>query len=98
MSIPSPADFVRQLRQMTESRRPSAVATVVEVHAANSIGVLYRVSRAFAEFDLDVRTAKIHTLGDLIVDSFYVTDADGGLLVDPVVRTELERSLLHAVG
>jgi [protein-PII] uridylyltransferase len=75
----------------------STVATVVEVHARDRIGVLYRVSRAFAEFDLDVRTAKIQTLGDLIVDAFYVTTADGSLVTDPDVRAELERSLLHAV-
>ncbi len=38
MSIPSPADFVRQLRQMTESRCPCAVATVVEVIGSASAG------------------------------------------------------------
>ena len=55
------------------------------------------MSRAFAEFDLDVRTAKIQTMGDLIVDAFYVTHTDGSLLTDPDLRAELERSLLHAV-
>jgi [protein-PII] uridylyltransferase len=75
----------------------STTATVVEVHARDRIGVLYKVSRAFAEFDLDVRTAKIQTMGDLIVDAFYVTHTDGSLLTDPDLRTELERSLLHAV-
>lgn len=75
----------------------SAAATVVEVYARDRIGVLYRVLRAFAEFDLDVRTAKVQTLGELIVDAFYVTHADGSLVADPIVRTELERALLHAV-
>lgn len=75
----------------------STTATVVEVHARDRIGVLYKVSRAFAEFDLDVRTAKIQTMGDLIVDAFYVTHTDGSLLTDPDLRNELERSLLHAV-
>ena len=75
----------------------STIATVVEVHARDRIGVLYKVSRAFAEFDLDVRTAKIQTMGDLIVDAFYVTHTDGTLLTDPDLRNELERSLLHAV-
>jgi [protein-PII] uridylyltransferase len=76
----------------------STTATVVEVHARDRIGVLYKVSRAFAEFDLDVRTAKIQTMGDLIVDAFYVTHTDGSLLTDPDLRGELERSLLHAVS
>ncbi len=75
----------------------SRTATVVEVQAPDHIGLLYRVLRAFAEFDLDVRVAKIQTLGDLVVDAFYVTTADGALVEDPEVRRELERALLHAV-
>lgn len=75
----------------------STTATVVEVHARDRIGVLYKISRAFAEFDLDVRTAKVQTLGELIVDAFYITHTDGSLVTDPDLRDELERSLLHAV-
>jgi [protein-PII] uridylyltransferase len=75
----------------------STVATVIEVHARDKVGVLYRVLRAFSELELDVRTAKIQTLGELIVDAFYVTQTDGSLLDDPKLRRELERSLLHAV-
>jgi [protein-PII] uridylyltransferase len=75
----------------------SSSATVVEVHARDQIGVLYRLARAFADFDLDVRTAKIQTLGEVIIDAFYLTRADGSLITDPVLRRELERALLHAV-
>jgi [protein-PII] uridylyltransferase len=74
----------------------SATATVVEVHARDRVGVLYRVLRAFAELELDVRTAKIQTLGELIVDAFYVTTADGDLSTDPKLRAELERCSLLA--
>ncbi len=76
----------------------SLTATVVEVHAPDRVGLLYRVSRAFAEFDIDVRMAKIHTLGDIVVDAFYITRTDGSLVTDPEARAELERALLHAVG
>jgi [protein-PII] uridylyltransferase len=76
----------------------SAAATVVEVYARDRIGQLYRITRAFAEFELDVRTAKIETLGELIVDAFYVTHTDGSLVTDLRVRAELERALLHAVS
>jgi [protein-PII] uridylyltransferase len=76
----------------------STSATVVEVHARDQIGVLYRLARAFADFDLDVRTAKIQTLGEVIVDAFYLTRTDGSLVTDPAVRRELERALLHAVN
>ena len=75
----------------------SQTATVVEVHAHDRIGLLFRVLRSFTELGLDVRTAKVQTFGDKVVDSFYVTHGDGTLVTDPGVRFELERSLLHAV-
>ncbi|QXC59123.1 [protein-PII] uridylyltransferase [Aquihabitans sp. G128] len=76
----------------------SLTATVIEVHAPDRMGLLYRVTRAFAEFDIDVRVAKVQTLGDLVVDAFYVTHTDGTLVTDEVLRGELERALLHAVS
>ncbi len=76
----------------------SVTATVVEVQARDGIGLLYRVTRAFGELDLDVRTAKVHTLGDVVVDAFYITHSAGSLVTDVDLRRELERSLLHAVA
>ena len=75
----------------------SETATVIEVHAADRLGLLYRVTRAFAEFDLDVRVAKVQTQGDVVVDTFYVTHLDGSLVTSGELRVELERALLHAV-
>ncbi len=72
----------------------SAVATVVEVRAPDSIGVLYRITRALADCDLDVRSAKVSTLGHEVVDAFYVTDATGAKVVDPEHLTEIERAVL----
>ncbi|MFP5377094.1 MAG: [protein-PII] uridylyltransferase, partial [Acidimicrobiia bacterium] len=45
----------------------SASATVVEVRAPDGVGVLYRITRALADCDLDVRTAKVSTLGHEVV-------------------------------
>lgn len=75
----------------------SRSATVVELSAPDGIGLLYRVLQAFAELDLDVRLAKVQTLGEIVVDAFYVTRADGSRVDDPMLRAELERALLHAV-
>lgn len=76
----------------------SGVATVVEVQAPDRMGLLFHLSRAFAEFDVDVRVAKIQTIGDLVVDSFYVTQSGGRLVTGEDLRRELERALLHAVA
>jgi [protein-PII] uridylyltransferase len=76
----------------------SATATVVEVRAPDSIGVLYRITKALAELLLDIRHASVSTLGHEVVDSFYVREATGMKVVDARAKAELERALLHAVG
>jgi [protein-PII] uridylyltransferase len=73
-------------------------ATVVEVHAPDSVGVLYRITRALAEIDCDITSAKVQTLGDRVVDAFYVRRSTGGKLTDPAVLVELERALLHELA
>ncbi len=73
-------------------------ATVIEVHAPDSVGVLYRITRALADLDLDIVSAKVQTLGDRVVDAFYVRDASGGKLDDPTMIVEVERALLHELA
>jgi [protein-PII] uridylyltransferase len=77
--------------------RASRDATVVEVHAVDSVGILYRITRALAELDLNIVSAKVQTLGDRVVDAFYVRDLAGGKLTDPATLVEVERALLHAL-
>ncbi len=60
----------------------SDTATVVEVRAADGLGVLHRITGALTAAGLDVRTAHISTLGADVVDAFYVVDAAGQKLAD----------------
>jgi [protein-PII] uridylyltransferase len=73
-------------------------ATVIEVRAHDALGLLYRVTSSMAELDLDIRSARVQTLGDHVVDAFYVRDSSGSKLVDPKHLDEVERALLHALG
>jgi [protein-PII] uridylyltransferase len=73
-------------------------ATVVEVHTVDSIGVLYRITRALADLDLDIVSAKVQTLGDRVVDAFYVRSRGSGKLEDAAVLVEIERALLHELS
>jgi len=75
----------------------SAAATVVEVRAPDAVGVLYRITRALAEADLDVRRAHVSTLGHEVVDAFYVVDAAGRKVTDPEHLHEVERAILAAL-
>jgi [protein-PII] uridylyltransferase len=75
----------------------TAAATVVEVRAPDDVGVLYRITRALAEADLDVRRAKVSTLGHEVVDAFYVVDAEGRKVEDREHLAEVERAILDAL-
>ena len=55
----------------------SHTATVIEVRAPNRIGVLHRIARALAEVGLDIRHATVQTLGEDVVDTFYVQGRNG---------------------
>ncbi len=76
----------------------SEVATVVDVHAPDTIGLLFRITRALQELRLDIRSAKVQTLGPEAVDSFYLTDQDGQKLTDPELLEELELALGEVLG
>lgn len=94
-----PSPLVRSVQpQVRFDNEMASAATVVEVHAPDSIGLLYRITRALAELDLDIRSAKVQTLGAAVVDAFYVVGPDGGPVVDPADLVEIERAVLHAIS
>jgi [protein-PII] uridylyltransferase len=68
------------------ARRPPSVlwfddaatdATVVEFRGDDSIGLLCRVTAALERCGLDIRSARVSSLGGSVVDAFYVTTRDG---------------------
>jgi [protein-PII] uridylyltransferase len=72
----------------------AAFATVVEVHAPDDVGLLARVAAVFADLDLDVSQALVATLGDRVVDVFYVRDANGQKLTDALTLERLRATVL----
>jgi [protein-PII] uridylyltransferase len=76
----------------------SSDATVIEVRAADRIGVLHRIANALAQLGLDIRHATVQTLGDEVVDTFYVRTLAGQLVTDEFHRGEIQRAVVHAVG
>jgi len=75
----------------------SADATIIDVHAHDGVGVLYAITRALADLDLDIRSAKVQTLGHEAVDAFYVRDRAGDKVADGAALAEIERAILHAL-
>ena len=84
---PAPAGVRRRARPL--AARPPAIdvqfldhvsdtSTVIDVRGPASLGALYRITRQFAELDLDIRHARVTTIGNQAVDSFYLVDGDAG--------------------
>jgi [protein-PII] uridylyltransferase len=73
-------------------------ATVVEVHCQSKIGILYRITNALAEVGLDIRHATVQTVGNEVIDTFYVRDWSGALIGGVEHRREIERAVLHAIA
>jgi [protein-PII] uridylyltransferase len=76
----------------------SSNATVIEVRAPDQVGILHRMAKALSELGLDIRHARVQTLGHEVVDTFYVRTLAGEKLVDAFHRSEVERALLHAIS
>jgi [protein-PII] uridylyltransferase len=73
-------------------------ATVIDVHAPDAIGVLYQVTRALADLDLDIRSARVQTLGAEVVDAFYVRDRFGKKVTDQHSLNEIDRAIVHCLA
>ncbi len=76
----------------------SSNATVIEVRAPDKIGILHRITKSLGELGLDIRHAKVQTMGNEVVDTFYVRTADRLKVLDPFHLKEIERAILHAVS
>jgi [protein-PII] uridylyltransferase len=76
----------------------SDTSTVVEVRAHDAPGLLWRVGRALGDCGLDVRAARVETLGAEVVDVFYVTGPDGKPLLDADMRRDTISAVLTALG
>lgn len=76
----------------------SSRATVVEVWAPDRIGLLHDVTAVIAEMSLSISHAKVLTMGDDVVDSFYLTDAQGEPISDPQLLNDLSAALMNVLG
>jgi [protein-PII] uridylyltransferase len=77
-----------------ETTGPDTV--VLELRAADRIGLLFRVAGALRRCDAEVRWAKVATLGGAVVDSFAVTPRGGR--IEPGWRREVEQAVLAAAS
>jgi [protein-PII] uridylyltransferase len=54
----------------------------LELRTRDSLGLLAQVTRFFAELGIDVAAARLSTVGDMAVDTFYLTRHSQPLTAD----------------
>jgi UTP:GlnB (protein PII) uridylyltransferase len=57
---------------------------------------LYAVARAIFDTGLSVRSAKIGTYLDQVVDAFHVTTPAGGKVIDPARQAAIREAIVRA--
>jgi [protein-PII] uridylyltransferase len=75
----------------------SATSTLIEVRAPDRVGILYDVADVLAQAGLDIRVALVETLGNEVVDVFYVCQ-NAGPITDPTMLATLEAVLLNRIA
>src|SRR5574337_1697241 len=75
----------------------SQAYTVLDIRTRDRLGLLYLITSTLSQLEVDIRSAKITTEAEQVVDVFYVTNKDGSKLTDEGRRArigiELERVL-----
>ncbi len=72
-------------------------ATVIEVRAHDTPGLLYSVASTLASLGVNVLSARVHTHGAEAVDIFYLVAGDGSLLT-AARGTEIATAVTAALG
>ncbi len=93
-----PSKGKREPALVVVDNKVSDFYTVVEVHATDRVGLLYSITRALADMELDIHAAKVATYADDVVDVFYVRDVDGQKVTDQEHMREIERTVLMRIG
>ncbi len=72
--------------------------TIVEVHAADLPGQLYRITQTLADMGITIHKAFIATEVGQLIDVFYVLDKRNRRIEDPLLRETLGNMVLQALG
>jgi [protein-PII] uridylyltransferase len=72
--------------------------SIIEVHAADHPGQLYRITQTLADFGINIHKAFIATEVGQLIDVFYITDDKGEKLEQGEFSQEVVNGLMHAIG
>jgi len=78
--------------------RASASHTVIEVNGRDRPGLLFEVTRALTQLNLQIFSAKISTYGEKVVDVFYVKDLFGHKVEHEKKLEEIRQRLIEVLA
>ncbi len=71
--------------------------SVLEVMTPDRPGLLARIGRIFLDYDIQILTAKIATLGERVEDVFFITDNEHKAIADPdlcaAIQSQIRKEL-----
>jgi len=71
--------------------------TVIDLETEDRIGLLYAISTALADLNVDIELVKITTEKGAAIDSFYVEQKDGGKITDSQYQIAVESKIRSAI-
>ncbi len=80
--------------EITISNALSNRFTVIEISGLDRPGLLYELTNALSNLNLNIASAHIVTFGEKAVDSFYVTDLTGSKIAAPARQAAIKRHIL----
>ncbi len=72
--------------------------TLIEIETEDRLGLLYLISRTFADLQLDISAARIVTERGAAIDSFYISDSVGRKIITPERLQEITKRVRAAIG
>ncbi len=80
------------------NNRISDTHTVIEMKGRDRLGLLYLVTRAMVNLQLDIYLAKISTEANRAINVFYVTDLDGEKIFDSDRVAHIRETLVDVIS
>ena len=71
--------------------------TIIEISGEDRLGILYEITQAITDHGCDIHFARISTLGNRIVDAFYIQDEWGEKIKERDKVDRLKQTLLNRV-
>jgi [protein-PII] uridylyltransferase len=84
--------------EITFDNDASETRTLIEIEVEDHLGLLYAISRTFAELLVDIVGARIVTERGAAIDNFYVREIGGGKIISVERQKLIEAKLREAIS